>query len=36
MVEQGFWHDNESYMNLVMDKWNRLADDTYIDRKSVV
>mgnify|MGYP001026613764 CR=1 FL=1 len=30
MGERGFWHDNESYMNLVMDKWNRLADDTYI------
>lgn len=30
MGEQGFWHDNESYMNLVMNKWNMLADDTYI------
>ena len=30
MEEQGFWQDNESYMNLVMNKWNMLADDTYI------
>ncbi len=30
MGEQGFWHDKESYMNLVMNKWNMLADDTYI------
>ncbi len=30
MGEQGFWHDRESYVNLLMNKWNRLADDTYI------
>lgn len=30
MGEQGFWHDNESYMDLVMNKVNRLAEDTYI------
>ncbi len=30
MGERGFWHDNESYMNLVMNKVNRLAEDTYI------
>lgn len=30
MDEQGFWHDNESYMELVMNKVNTLAEDTYI------
>lgn len=30
MGEEGFWHDNESYMNLVMNKVNMLAEDTYI------
>lgn len=30
MGEQGFWHDNESYMNLVMNKVNTLAEDTYM------
>ncbi len=30
MGEQGFWHDNEGYMDLVMNKVNMLAEDTYI------
>lgn len=30
MSEQGFWHDNESYIDLVMNKVNRLVEDTYI------
>lgn len=30
MKNQGFWHDNESYIDSVMNKVNRLAEDTYI------
>ena len=30
MGEQGFWHDNEGYMDLVMNKVNMLAEDAYI------
>ena len=30
MGEQGFWHENESYIDTVMNKVNRLAEDTYI------
>lgn len=30
MGEQGFWHENESYINTVMNKVNMLAEDTYI------
>lgn len=30
MGERGFWHDNESYMELVMNKVNTLAEDTYM------
>ena len=30
MGEQEFWHENESYIDSVMNKVNRLADDTYI------
>lgn len=30
MGEQGFWHDNESYIDSVMNKVNMLAEDTYI------
>lgn len=30
MREQGFWHENESYIDSVMNKVNMLAEDTYI------
>lgn len=30
MKNQGFWHDNESYIDSVMNKVNKLAEDTYI------
>lgn len=30
MGEQGFWHENESYIDSVMNKVNMLAEDTYI------
>lgn len=30
MGEQGFWHENESYIDTLMNKVNRLAEDTYI------
>jgi len=30
MREQGFWHENESYIDSVMNTVNMLADDTYI------
>ncbi|MCM1387659.1 MAG: GGDEF domain-containing phosphodiesterase [Bacillus sp. (in: Bacteria)] len=30
MKEQGFWHENESYIDSVMNTVNMLADDTYI------
>jgi len=30
MKEQGFWHDNENYIDSVMNKVNMLAEDTYI------
>lgn len=30
MQNQGFWYDNESYMNTIMNKVNMLAEDTYI------
>lgn len=30
MEQQGFWYGNESYMNAIMNKVNRLAEDTYI------
>lgn len=30
MNEQGFWHENESYIDSVMNKVDRLAEDTYI------
>ncbi len=30
MKNQGFWHDNESYIDSVLNKVNRLAEDTYI------
>ena len=30
MGEQGFWHENESYIDSVMNKINMLAEDTYI------
>ena len=30
MGEQGFWHDNENYIDLLLNKANMLADDTYI------
>lgn len=30
MGEQGFWHENESYIDSVMNTVNKLAEDTYI------
>lgn len=30
MGEQGFWHENESYIDSVLNKVNMLAEDTYI------
>ena len=30
MEERKFWHENESYIDSVMNKVNRLAEDTYI------
>lgn len=30
MGEQGFWHENETYIDTLMNKVNRLAEDTYI------
>lgn len=30
MKNQGFWHNNESYIDSVLNKVNRLAEDTYI------
>ena len=30
MREQGFWHENESYIDSIMNTVNMLADDTYI------
>ena len=30
MGEQEFWHDNENYIDTVMNKLNMLAEDTYI------
>ena len=30
MREQGFWHENESYIDSVMNTVNMLAEDTYI------
>jgi len=30
MKKQGFWHENEGYIDAVMNKVNTLAEDTYI------
>ncbi len=30
MGERGFWHENESYMDSIMNKLNMLAEDTYL------